>query len=187
MKNKIRGALFSAFGFVLIFLTLSYCSSDQEAKPNSFNVEKIKVEQKTLSDFIIKYEAFKNGLSQSKQDLLIAYINKQEADAENAKVNVTPECHCPEGSATCSASGTFSECCTCWDPNTQSGSCGTVLGFAKCKVTDNNPPAKTQQAKPELVKVYPKNFYDMLDYLETNDIDVKSIRNDFASVVKAAQ
>lgn len=188
MKKKLTHSLLTALCFALSLIALTYCDSDSYAKPDEIDTEKAKVERTALSTFVFKYQAFVNTLSSTQQDQLASYINAEEAIAASAKLNVKPECNCPEGSGSCSASGAFSECCTCWNPNTQSGSCNTTLGFASCKVTDNNPPqSKASQAKTEYATVYPKRFSNMLDYLSGIGVDVKTIRSDFANVVKAAQ
>lgn len=53
-----------------------------------------------------------------------------------------PDCSCTQGFASCKSVCSLSECCVCWNPNTQTGVCGCYFGIAICRNENNNHPLK---------------------------------------------
>jgi hypothetical protein len=188
MKNKLTAGLLSVFAFVVALITLSHCNSDSDARPDALpkiEQDQIKVQKAYILAFATKYESFIGSLSSNQQAVLKEFIASEDAKAA-AKTNVEATCNCGEGMATCKANGAFTECCICWNPNTQVGSCGVYWGVAVCK-TENNPPPAKAGAPKDLVIVYPAKFAQMLDILSENGADTKSIRSELQTLINLAE
>lgn len=55
---------------------------------------------------------------------------------------VAPTCTCTAPSnSTCTSNCLFSDCCICWNPNTQTGACGCYWGVATCTNQNNTNPS----------------------------------------------
>jgi hypothetical protein len=191
MTNNFKQTLFSGIGVITLVVALSYCSSDSDLQPlpKKIDVDEIMVDRIHLAIFNGKYETFIGSLSTEQKNTWKNYIAAEEAKNEAARTNVQATCNCGPGMATCSASGAFSECCICWNPKTQTGTCGVYWGVASCK-NETNPP-KTPQAKTsvtrELIKLYPIRLYKMLDGMTASGIKTNSIRKDLDTLVGYAE
>lgn len=190
MKKYLNKSLLTAFGVLTLVLTLSYCSSDSELKPQakSINIDNMMVDRSYVAAFKTKYEAFIGGLSTDQKASWQDYISAEEAKIESAKVNVGATCNCGAGMSSCSASGAFSDCCVCWNPQTQTGACGVYFGLAICKNENNTPPPQAKASAPkQLIKFYPNRFSKMLDDMDAAGIKTNSIRQELETLVGHAE
>lgn len=114
------------------------------------------------------------------------YIATEDLKDPAGKTKVEAKCECGPGQSTCSASGLYSECCICWNPQTHTGACGVYFGIASCKNEPINPPARAEQPSGRM-KFYPARFVTMLDALEKRGIKTNSIRADLDTLISFAE
>lgn len=190
MKN-MKTMTLNGVAFLVMLITLSYCSSDNELSPSSkVYKDQIKVKTVHVTSFQDKYTGFIGTLSESQKALVSNYVAENLAKEAAAKTNVEAKCECAPGQSTCSASTWFSSCCICWNPATQTGACGEYFGVASCRV-ENNPPPSLTAAKSDLVqtyvKFYPNRFVEMLKLASDNGANTQSISRDLDILVSLAE
>lgn len=187
MMNKVKTSFLSIAFVAIAMIVLSYCSSDSEIKPNERTiVEKITVQSKYLFAFNDKYTEFVESLKVSDKDFMTNYIAVEDSRLSAAKTNVEAKCECGPGQSTCSASGQFSECCICWNPQTHTGACGVYFGIASCKNEPIDPPARAEQSSGKM-KFYPARFATMLDELAKRGVETSAIRAELNTLVSFAE
>lgn len=91
-------------------------------------------------------------------------------------------CNCTPTQAFCKAECIFSECCLCWNPSTETGSCGCYFGVAKCRTSliGKDAPATTGHR----VRFYPKRFDRFLTFLNRSAIPADSLQHAYEQLMK---
>jgi hypothetical protein len=137
-----------------------------------------------LTEFITKYEIFISSLSEVNRDLLANYLMEKDL-SHNARISGS-SCNCP-GQNSCSCQTWFSDCCICWDPQTENGACGSYGGICACKKEAKEPQGLGRSALLETYSIIDaKNFRELLRYLERNKINVFELRTAFIELEKHA-
>lgn len=187
MMNKVKTSFLYVLLLAIAMVVLSYCSSDSEIKPSGKTIsDEITVQSKYLFAFNDKYKEFVESLNVSDKDFMVNYIAIEDSKLSAAKTNVEAKCECGPGQSTCSASGQFSECCICWNPQTHTGACGVYFGIASCKNEPIEPPARIEQSTGKM-KFYPTRFSTMLDALEKRGVETASIKAELNTLVSFAE
>lgn len=93
-------------------------------------------------------------------------------------------CSCAPYLASCRADCFFSDCCICWNPIIETGSCGCFFGVARCMSGSNTTNAGVTNAHS--IKLYTARFRKFLNFLQVQGIDPRSMESSFEVLVKTA-
>ena len=173
----------SLLGTILLFAL----GCHQNVQINKTDGEIFKVEKTYYLQFVNDYTNFIKSLDVKTNIELANFINQKEILLKNKKAseiimrkdNVV--CNCTPGQATCSASSYFSECCICWNPNSQTGACGTYFGVASCQAWNNNPDERSEYV-PSYISFNKRNFSEMIDFASSKGVDVSSVLNSLSTL-----
>ncbi|MBS1509852.1 MAG: hypothetical protein JST86_03375 [Bacteroidetes bacterium] len=126
---------------------------------------------------------------------LVFCINSLFAQSANSAVpgggGSGSNCTCTApASSTCNASCTFSDCCICWNPNTQTGACGCYLGVASCKNQNNSASSGMTMGSSQFGVVNPdanisfhfEKFSKLFAYFKSKGIKADALQTDYNSV-----
>src|SRR5688572_20766148 len=111
MKTTIKLILFLLFAGSLAIYS---CDGDVATKQSKSYPEELSVKHSDFSVFYNDLIAFKNQLNASQKQLLDNYVNSLPSNPDKSKEGkVSAQCTCLENQSTCTASGTFNDCCVC--------------------------------------------------------------------------
>ena len=91
-------------------------------------------------------------------------------------------CNCPNTQLSCRADCYLSDCCICWNPNLENGSCGCYFGVAKCITGPIGKSATYRKVHP--VKLYTTRFTEFLDQLRFQTAEADSLRGRFNALIR---
>ena len=173
-------------------ILLQFCEKPETTKIEEKYPEKIQISSAKYNLFVSAYQEFIGTLDQNTQNSLNNFIKSKLS--ETAKAN--PEgrtssvnCECSPGQSTCNASGTGSECCICC-PSGKVSVCGVYFGVASCKCEGDpesfgrNSDTEQSNDKPSLVYVYPNRIFEMFSFLESQSVDVKTIKEQLKTALR---
>jgi hypothetical protein len=123
------------------------------------------------------------GLRTDAHDEQNGEVGQRMAAAEIATVSKQggTVCNCTATQLSCRADCYLSDCCICWNPTIDNGSCGCYFGVAKC-IT--GPVGKsTTYRKVHPVKLYTTRFAGFLDQLQFQMKDADSLRSRFNALI----
>jgi hypothetical protein len=93
-------------------------------------------------------------------------------------------CNCSTSQASCKAECTFSECCLCWNPSVETGSCGCYFGVAKCRSSLIG--RESAAGLDHKIRFYPQRFERLVAHLRQREVKVDSLEMAFRSLVSSA-
>jgi hypothetical protein len=162
------------YGLALLVMALSCSQPESEGPVIDTSSEVVEVSQEYMSDLMTAYKTFVESLSEEDKEQLKNYVNYvSERTSDNGRViSGDVECRCLATQAQCSARSATTECCVCWDPETQVGVCGKYMGIAFCRTEER--PTKTKKPNPQngssTIRIYPDQMKNLLDYIERNKL-----------------
>lgn len=111
-------------------------------------------------------------------------ISQQIAAAESTMVSKQGGtlCNCPTTQLSCRADCYLSDCCICWNPTVDNGSCGCYFGVAKCITGPIGKSVTYRKVHP--VKLYTTRFTGFLDQLQFQTKDTDSLRSRFNALIR---
>lgn len=93
-----------------------------------------------------------------------ATIERQSNEPQLDKAALGSSCNCAANQTSCSASCLFSDCCVCYDPKRETGSCGCYFGIAKCMTAAIG--ASSNSTGSKTIHFYYDRFDNYMNYLK---------------------
>lgn len=170
----------------IIILTSFFNCSQPENAIEPVQLDEFKVESQHFDSFLDDYKIFIEALNNINKDQIQSFLQTFEHQKQNGNgrsMDVT--CNCQSGESSCSASTAISSCCTCWNPSTHEGACGTYWGIASCRTQSKDEPESLGRKPSELghlVNVNATNFRNLLKFAKAKGIGIESISASLAKL-----
>lgn len=134
--------------------------------------------------FYFNFCTKKNTVSLSRETKADSSIYGSGSNKRIAGILDAITCNCSTSQASCKAECTFSECCLCWNPSVETGSCGCYFGVAKCRSSLIG--KETPAGADHRIRFYPQRFERLIVHLRQREVRTDSLEIAFRTLVSSA-